>query len=438
MIDEFCDKIQKKDFILGVIGLGYVGLPLIMEFAKAGIKVYGFDIDEKKVRKLEKGESYIHHIPAQKIREYVSVKSFIPSSDFSKINETDVIIICVPTPLTKHREPDLTFIEKTAETISIYLRKGQLVILESTTYPGTTEELLVPILSKGSGLKSPEDFGVAFSPEREDPGRVDFTTSTIPKIVGGINSEWTEVASMIYGCAINNVVKVSSPKVAEMTKLLENIYRSVNIALVNELKVLLDKMGINIWEVIKAANTKPFGFSPFYPGPGLGGHCIPIDPFYLTWKAREYGHNTRFIELAGEINTKMPEYVIGRIIKGLSRQGKAIKNAKVLVLGVAYKKNIDDMRESPSLTLIELLEEEGADVCYHDPFISRIYGLRSHHWEMDSVELEIEKIKEYDVILIATDHSNLPYEEIFYNSQLVVDTRGVYQDKEESERFLRA
>ncbi len=432
------DKIDSKSFSIGIIGLGYVGLPLLLEFTRADVDVVGFDIDEKKIEKLRRGESYILHVESKEIEKHISKGNLYFTSDFSMLNRVDVIIICVPTPLTRYREPDLSFIENTAKTISQTLRKGQVVVLESTTYPGTTEELLIPILEEGSNLKAGTDFGVAFSPEREDPGRKDYKTRTIPKVIGGIDKDWTEITAGVYKYAIQETVQVSSPRVAEMTKLLENIYRCVNIALVNELKVLLDKMDINIWEVIKAANTKPFGFSPFYPGPGLGGHCIPIDPFYLTWKAREYRLNTRFIELAGEINTSMPDYVIRRIIKALSEQGKALKGAKILVLGVAYKKDIDDMRESPALTLIEMLIKEGAEVSYHDPHIPRIGGLRSHTLEMDSVELDMDKLGEYDLVLIAADHNVFPYNEIWDRAKLIVDTRGVYQDRDEGEGFIRA
>ena len=432
------NRIRSKEFAVGIIGLGYVGLPLALVFAKAGITTVGFDVDQTKIDRLCNGASYIQHIKSEDITKLKNNGTFRATRDFSKLKNVDVIIICVPTPLTKYREPDLSYLKLTAKTIASHLRKGQLVILESTTYPGTTEELLIPILVKESGLTTDKEFGVAFSPEREDPGRRTHTTKTIPKIVGGITPEWTEIAAQVYKQAIDTVVPVSSPKTAEMTKLLENIFRSVNIALVNELKVLLDRMGINIWEVINAASTKPFGFTPFYPGPGLGGHCIPIDPFYLTWKAREFGLSTRFIELAGEINTFMPRYVVNRIVKALSKQGKPIKNAKILILGAAYKKDVDDMRESPALILIELLSEEGALVEYHDPYIPKISGLRAHDLEMESVDLNFDKLYEYDVVLIATDHSCFNFNRIWEKAKLIIDTRGVYKDKQEGINFKRA
>src|SRR4030065_89840 len=361
------EKIRSKEAKIGVVGLGYVGLPLVIEFCKAGFYVTGFDIDTEKVKLLKDGKSYIKHIDASHIMQNASL--FNPTSDFSKLSDMDCIIICVPTPLNKNREPDMSYVFNTSKTIAQYLRKGQLIVLESTTYPGTSDEDMKKILEE-TGLRAGEDFYLAYSPEREDPGNKYFTTSKSPKVVGGYTQNCMEIAKALYDSIVTETVPVSSTKVAEATKLLENIYRAANIALVNELKMLFDRMGIDIWEVIEAAKTKPFGFQAFYPGPGLGGHCIPVDPFYLTWKAREYDFSTRFIELAGEINTNMPYYVVGKVMEALNSKGKAIKGSKVLVLGVAYKKDVDDMRESPAVHIIELLKKRGAVVNYNDAYVS--------------------------------------------------------------------
>lgn len=421
---ELIDKINKRSAKIGIIGLGYVGLPLVIRFCEEGFNVLGFDIDPDKVNKLNHGESYIKHIPSDTIQRLAAQKVFSATADMSKLKEADAIIICVPTPLTDKREPDMQYVENTAKEIAKNLRKGQLVSLESTTYPGTTEELLLPLFSE-KGLKAGKDFFLVFSPEREDPGRKDFTTKTTPKIIGGVTSSCLQVGEALYSKIVDKVVKVSSPKAAEMTKLLENIYRSVNIALVNELKMLCDRMGIDIWEVIEAAKTKPFGFQAFYPGPGLGGHCIPVDPFYLTWKAREYDFSTRFIELAGEINTNMPYYVAQKVMEALNNKGKSIKGAKILILGAAYKKDIDDMRESPSVHLMELLLKKGALVDYNDPYVPKLPKLRGHTLNMKSVKLDGKTIKKYDCVVIVTDHSCFDYRWLAKESRLLVDSRGV-------------
>ena len=420
-MNSLLNRINERSALIGIIGLGYVGLPLVLRFCEEGFKVCGFDIDREKADKLNRGESYIKHISSEKVRQFVDRRLFEATVDMQRLKEADAIIICVPTPLTDKREPDMQYVEATAREVARHLRLGQLISLESTTYPGTTEELLLPLLTE-KGLKVGRDFFLVFSPEREDPGRKDFTTKTTPKIVGGITEKCLLAGEALYSKIVDKVVKVSSPKAAEMTKLLENIYRSVNIALVNELKMLCDRMGIDVWEVIEAAKTKPFGFEAFYPGPGLGGHCIPVDPFYLTWKAREYDFSTRFIELAGEINTNMPYYVVSKVMEALNSKGKSLKGSKVLVLGVAYKKDIDDMRESPSVHLIELLIKKGAVVEYNDPYVLRIPKLRGHNLNMKSVELK--EISGYDCILIATNHSSYNYKWIVDNSQLVVDTRN--------------
>lgn len=419
------DKIKSKEAHIGIIGLGYVGLPIVLRFCEEGFTVIGFDVDHEKVKKINRGRSYIKHIPSGKIRSFVNGKppTLTSTTDMSLLSKVDVAIICVPTPLSAKREPDLSYVENTARDIARNLRPGQLISLESTTYPGTTEEVLLPLFEE-TGLKVGKDFFLVFSPEREDPGRKDFTTKTTPKVVGGVTKRCLEVGTALYSQVVDRVVTVSSPREAEMTKLLENIYRSVNIALVNELKVLCQRMGIDIWEVIEAAKTKPFGFTPFYPGPGLGGHCIPIDPFYLTWKAREYDFATRFIELAGEINTHMPYYVIQRVMEALNERGKALKGARVLVLGIAYKKDIDDMRESPSFHIIELLQKKGAMVDYNDPYIPKLPKLRGHDLSMDSVELNEDMLSSYDCVLIITDHSAYDYKWIVEHSRLIVDTRN--------------
>jgi UDP-N-acetyl-D-glucosamine dehydrogenase len=425
------EKIDKRSAVVGVIGLGYVGLPLILGFNRVGFTTLGFDISDELVDFLNSGNSKIAHIPTESVAEMVATQRFIATTDFSKIGEADAILICVPTPLSRHREPDLSYIRATAESISPHIRKGQLVILESTTYPGTTSEILQPILEHGSGLVANKDFFVVFSPEREDPGNPNFDTTTIPKVVGAATKEGENVSTALYEALINRVVPVSSPETAEAVKLTENIFRSVNIALVNELKLIYADMGIDVWEVIEAAATKPFGFMPFYPGPGLGGHCIPIDPFYLTWRAREFGNRTQFIELAGEINQKMPKHVIAELSKALSqKKQKALNGAQILLVGIAYKKNVDDMRDSPSLVLMELLAEQGAGFDYHDPFIDEVPTTRDYarFAGMKSVPLTKSNISKYDAVLIATDHDNIAWQKIVDCCSLIIDTRNVLRD----------
>lgn len=420
---EWESKIADKKIKVGVLGLGYVGLPLVREFTSAGVKVVGFDIDSKKVAILNSGRSIIKHVPHSQIKKIVADKLFVATTNMARMKNVDAILVCVPTPLTENREPDMRFIIKSSETISRYLRSGQLVVFESTTYPGTTRELVKPILER-SGLKGGKDFYLAYSPEREDPGNKNFTTKTIPKVVGGLTKRCRDMACAIYDAAIETTVPVSSLETAEATKIVENVYRCINIAMVNELKIVFDRMGIDVWEVIDAASTKPFGFSAFYPGPGLGGHCIPIDPFYLTWKARQYGVPTRFIELAGEINTSMPKYVVTRTMEALNEQKKSLKGSKVLVLGLAYKKDIDDLRESPSIELIELFLEKGAKVDYNDPYIPKTHKQRQHDLGMKSKKLSSKMLAGYDVVLISTDHSDYDFPWIVRNSRLVVDTRN--------------
>ncbi|MBN1765527.1 MAG: nucleotide sugar dehydrogenase [Sedimentisphaerales bacterium] len=417
-------KVSKRSVpLIGIVGLGYVGLPLAREFYEGGARVLGFDVNPEAVARLNKGKSTIKHIPDTLMKDMVGSKRFRATDRMAELSKPDALLICVPTPLTENREPDMQYVETTCRTIAKFLRKGQLVVLESTTYPGTTRELMLPIL-EGSGLKVEKDFYLAYSPEREDPGNKHFQTRTIPKVVGGLSKASLERAIEIYSLAIEQLVPVSTCEVAEASKILENVYRCVNIALVNELKMLFDRMGIDVWEVIRAAGTKPFGFQSFYPGPGLGGHCIPIDPFYLTWKARQYGMPTRFIELAGEINTNMPHYVISRVTDALNDRHKSLKGSKILVLGLAYKKDIDDVRESPSIEIIELLKEKGAKVDYNDPYISRTHKQREHDLQMKSKPLSAQMLKSYDVVLIATDHSDYDYELITQNAKLVVDSRN--------------
>ena len=414
--------------LTGIIGLGYVGLPLLIDFCEAGLKVIGFDIDEEKIYVLENGQSYISYIPAEQIAKFVNDGRFIPTSDFSRLKEVDNIIIAVPTPLNINREPDLTFVENTTRTIAENLRDGQLIVLESTTYPGTTREVLLPILEEKGG-KAGRDFFLAYSPERVDPNNKNYRGREIPKVIGGITPACLERAVRLYSRVFRKLVPVTSTEVAEASKLLENIFRSVNIALVNEMKLLFDRMGIDIWEVIEASTSKPFGFMPFYPGPGLGGHCIPIDPFYLTWKARQYDFTTRFIELAGEINTSMPYYVLQKTIDALNENGKNLKGARVLVLGAAYKKDVDDIRESPAVKIITLLKEKGAQVIYHDPYITEIKGMRKYPGLiMKAVELEEETLQGVDCVLLVTDHSCYDYGWILDNSTLIVDTRNAFKD----------
>lgn len=426
MVADLIDRIAARKYTIGVIGLGYVGIPLALTATRAGFPVIGFDIDAGRVAQINRGESFIKHIPTTAITQAVKDGRFVATNDFDRLKEADVIIIAVPTPLSKQREPDLSYVESTADAIAPRLRKGHLVVLESTTWPGTTDEVMRPKLEK-TGLKSGVDFFLAFSPEREDPGNQDFSTSTIPKVVGGDGPEALQLAKAVYDALIVRTVPVSSSRTAEAVKLTENIFRAVNIALVNELKVIYDKMGIDVWEVIDAAKTKPFGFMPFYPGPGLGGHCIPIDPFYLTWKAREYDVTTRFIELAGQINTGMPHHVVDRMAEALDRTaGIGLSRANVLVIGIAYKKNIDDMRESPSLRLIEILESRGARTDFHDPHVPVIPRTREHATltGRKSVDLTPATVAAYDVVLIATDHDSVDYKALAASAKLVIDTRN--------------
>ena len=433
------EKIRNKSAVVGVVGLGYVGLPLVREFCRAGYPVVGLDIDPVKIERLHAGQSYIAHIASQDVQQLNESGRFRGTTDFGEVPDLDVIIICVPTPLTPTREPDLSYVCKTTQSIAAGLRTGQLVVLESTTYPCTTDDVVKPILEEG-GLKCGEDFFLAFSPEREDPGNKNFSTGTIPKIVGGVDPMSGKLAQMLYADAVKQVVPVASAKVAEAAKILENIYRSVNIALVNELKVIFDRMGIDVWEVIDAAATKPFGFQAFYPGPGLGGHCIPIDPFYLAWKAKEYGLSTKFIELAGEVNTQMPHYVVQRITEALNERGKAVCGSKILMLGVAYKKDVDDMRESPATKLIELLGGLKAEVSYNDPHIPRFSGRRHYEdLEMVSVPLDEARLGGYDCVVIATNHTAYDYDWIVRHSRLVVDTRNATKGVEKNrERIVKA
>ena len=411
---------------IAVVGLGYVGLPLSFQFARSGVNVLGLDIDKAKVDALNEGRSYIKHISSGAVSNVVNSGKFSPSTDFSLIREVAAVIICVPTPLNKNREPDISFIIETGKSVAPHLAKGALVVLESTTYPGTTDEDLRKVLEAGSGLKAGVDFHLAFSPEREDPGNPNSKVAEIPKVIGGYTPACLERARELYGLALKKIVPVSSCRVAEATKILENVFRSVNIALVNELKRIYAAMDIDIWEVIQAAKTKPFGFMPFYPGPGLGGHCIPIDPFYLTWKAREYGQNTRFIELAGEVNAAMPDYVVNRVAAALNSQRKAVNGSKILILGLAYKPNVDDERESPSYVLMELLKGLGAEVAYYDPYVPVIRPTREHpHWAgTRSVAWGRETIQACDAVVIATNHAEINYQELADWSQCIVDTRN--------------
>ena len=447
--EELLKKIDDKSFKVGIVGLGYVGLPLGLEFAEKGFNVLGFDMDQRKIDSLENGETYIKHIPTERISKSVNAGLLKSTTDFARMPEVDALIICVPTPLDEHREPDMSYVERTAKTIQKYLRKGQLVTLESTTYPGTTEELLLPLFENAPVLQKEvivneakqsvaevkpfvvgEDFFLTYSPEREDPNNPNYNTATIPKVLGGMTDSCNEIAKALYEQVIVKVVNVSSPAVAEATKIVENVYRSINIALVNELKMVFDKMNIDVWEVINAAATKPFGFNAFYPGPGLGGHCIPIDPFYLTWKAREFEVNTKFIELAGEINTHQPYYVVEKAMEALNENKKSLNGSRVLLLGAAYKKNVDDMRESPSLKLIEILREKGAEVDYNDPYIPKLPKTRKYQYDMESVELTAENIASYDLILLSTNHDD--YKEhldlIHNNAKVILDTRNMFSE----------
>ena len=424
MKQNLIDALRDKKAVIGIVGLGYVGLPLVLRYAEVGYKVIGFDIDRTKIDALSQGRSYIEHIPESAVQA-ANARGLEATTDFERASEVDALILCVPTPLNKCREPDLSFVLDTTNALVPYLRPGQVMSLESTTYPGTTDEELLPRVESG-GLKVGEDIFLVFSPEREDPGNPLFTTRTIPKVCGGHTAACLEVGLALYGQVIDKVVAVSSTRAAELTKLLENIHRAVNIGLVNEMKIIADRMGIDIHEVIRAAATKPFGFVPYYPGPGLGGHCIPIDPFYLTWKAREYGVHTRFIELAGEVNSSMPDYVIGKVTSALNTARKAINGSRVLVLGIAYKKNVDDTRESPAVMLMEKLRALGAEVSYSDPHVPIFPKMREHHFDLASVELSRDVLASYDCVLLATDHDRFDYELIKAASRLIVDSRGRY------------
>ena len=424
--EQLLARLADRSAVIGIVGLGYVGLPLALRFAEAGLPVVGFDIDAQKVAKLRAGKSYINYIPDKVIRRGRAA-GFEPTTDFARARDCDALIICVPTPLSRSREPDLSFVVNTAEAVAPYLKRGQLLSLESTTWPGTTEEVLQPIVEK-RGLKVGRDVLLVFSPERQDPGNARFGTHNIPKLVGGVTPACLAAGSALYALAVDKVVPVSTTRVAEMAKLLENIHRAVNIGLVNELKIVCDKMGIDLFEVIDAAATKPFGFVPYYPGPGLGGHCIPIDPFYLTWKAREFGVHTRFIELAGEINHAMPAFVVQKLSAALNARGTPVRGAKVLVLGIAYKKNVDDMRESPSVELMEQLMALGAKVDYSDPHIPAFPHIRRGYFPLKSVKLTPAALKRYDAVLLATNHDAFDYALIAKHSKLVVDTRGVYRE----------
>jgi len=435
LMDQLLGLIEARTATIGVVGLGYVGLPLVLLFEEAGFPVLGFDVDEQKTAKLARGESYIRHIGEERIQRAFGGRAEA-TTNFARLSECDAIIVCVPTPLGEHREPDLKYIRVTAETIARVIRRGQVIVLESTTYPGTTREELLPRF-EATGLKCGTDFFLGFSPEREDPGNERFSTKNIPKVVGGIDADSLRAAAALYGAAVDHVVPVSSAEVAESAKLLENIFRAVNIALVNEMKVVFDRMGINVWEVIEAAKTKPFGFMPFYPGPGLGGHCIPLDPFYLTWKAAEYGVWARFIELAGEVNTSMPRYVVDRVTEAVNRAGKSILGATVLVLGLSYKPDIDDDRESPSFELIELLQERGAKVSYCDPFIPEARRGRKHDLGLKSVPCTADEFAKYDVVLVSTPHSAFKDASLYGKTKLVVDTRNIV-GADAAEKVVRA
>jgi UDP-N-acetyl-D-glucosamine dehydrogenase len=439
MKERIIQKIKDHQAVVGIVGLGYVGLPLMLRFTEVGFPVLGFDIDEVKVAKLNNGESYIGHISSSAIAERreqeilleegKKVVLFDATVDYSRTSEADVLVLCVPTPLNRHREPDLSYVRSTVNSLLPHLRPGQMISLESTTYPGTTEEELRSRVEE-AGFVVGKDIFLVYSPEREDPGNPIYNTRNIPKVCGGSTRECLEVGQALYGEVMDQVVPLSSTRAAELTKLLENIYRAVNIGLVNELKIVADRMGIDIHEVIDAAATKPFGFTPFYPGPGLGGHCIPIDPFYLTWKAREYGINTRFIELAGEVNTAMPHWVVGKVMDSLNEKGQSLKGARILVLGLAYKKNVDDPRESPAMEIMEILRSKGAVLSYSDPHVPVFPPMRKHKFDLQSVELTPEALKRVDCVLLATDHDDFPYDLIAAHAALIVDTRGVYRNDE--------
>ena len=425
MATQLIGLLEDRRAVVGILGMGYVGQPLALRYAELGYKVIGFDIDAEKVADLNAGRSHIEHISDADIRR-ANAAGLECTIDFSRAAEADALILCVPTPLNKYREPDLSYVINTIESIVPYLRAGQVVSLESTTYPGTTEEELLPRVTAG-GLTVGQDIFLIYSPEREDPGNAHFTTHTIPKVVGGHTPVCLEVGKALYRKAIDQIVPVSSTKVAELTKLLENIHRAVNIGLVNEMKIVADRMGIDIFEVIDAAATKPFGFTAYYPGPGLGGHCIPIDPFYLTWKAREYGLHTRFIELSGEVNRAMPEYVVGKVTKALNDRFKSLKGSRLLVLGIAYKKNVDDMRESPAVEVMELLRAAGADVAYSDPHVAVFPKMREHHFDLASIALTPQAVASYDAVVLTTDHAKFDYEMVRAHAQVIIDSRGVYR-----------
>ncbi|GFZ77406.1 UDP-N-acetyl-D-glucosamine 6-dehydrogenase [Pseudohongiella nitratireducens] len=420
------DKLNSKNATIGVVGLGYVGLPLALRYSNIGYQVLGIDIDPDKVAKIKSGVSYIEHIVSSRVTAAVSA-GLDATSDFSRASECDALILCVPTPLNKYREPDISFVTNTTDSLVPYLRPGQVVSLESTTYPGTTDEELLPRVQQ-KGLVVGGDIFLVYSPEREDPGNPNFETSTIPKVVGGCTENCRQIGIALYEQAISKIVPVSSTKVAEMTKLLENIHRAVNIGLVNEMKIVADRMGVDIFEVVDAAATKPFGFTPYYPGPGLGGHCIPIDPFYLTWKAREYGLHTRFIELSGEVNRAMPEYVVGKLMDGLNALGKAIKGSRILVLGIAYKKNVDDMRESPSVEIMEMMVRKGAEIAYSDPHVPVFPRMREHKFNLKSESLSAENIQTFDAVVLTTDHDKFDYALIKSSAKLIIDSRGRYRE----------
>ncbi len=434
MSSELLAELDKRTAVIGIVGLGYVGLPLMLRYCEVGYKVIGFDIDQIKVDALRAGNSYIEHISSASIRD-ATQRGFDPTTDFSRAREVDALILCVPTPLNKYREPDLSFVLNTIESLLPYLHKNMVLSLESTTYPGTTEEELKPRIEK-QGFKVGSDIFLVFSPEREDPGNPNFTTRSIPKVCGGCTPACLQAGIALYRQVIDRVVPVSSTQAAELTKLLENIHRSVNIGLVNEMKMVADKMGIDIHEVIRAAATKPFGFVPYYPGPGIGGHCIPIDPFYLTWKAREYGVHTRFIELAGEINSSMPDYVVSKVSLALNQRNKSINGSSILVLGIAYKKNVDDVRESPSVLLMERLRDLGAKIAYSDPHVASFPKMRAHSFDLSSVSLDADSLKRFDCVLLATDHEKFDYELIRTQSPLVIDCRGKFL--EPADNIVRA
>lgn len=440
-VEALCQRFIDRQAVIGVVGLGYVGLPLICAISDKGFKSVGFDIDAAKIEKLSRGESYIGNIHNDRVAAFVNNKMFTPTADFTRLADVDAILMCVPTPLSKNREPDMSYVVETTKTIAKTLRRGQLIVLESTTWPGTTRELVRPILENATGLKSGVDFFLAFSPEREDPGNAKFHTAIIPKVVGGDGAEALKLAQTMYDQFLAKTVAVSSADTAEAVKLTENIFRAVNIALVNELKVIYDAMGIDIWEVIEAAKTKPFGYMPFYPGPGLGGHCIPIDPFYLTWKAREYNISTRFIELAGEVNVLMPRFVVNRLAETLDdRFGVSMKSAKILLLGMAYKKNVADIRESPSFTIMELLQKRQADISFHDPFVEEIPPTREHaaFTGMRSAPLTPETVAAADAVIVVTDHDSVDYDMVARHAKLIVDTRNVYGARVERDNIVKA